>query len=83
MMFKENSALYSTEVERKQGEDTLYVNFLGAPFVPSLSDRPDVRMRVIEFLSDNPGISKIVFFAKKLPLSLRTSKSFGRNSSGL
>ena len=31
------NTLYSYEVKREGGEDALYVNYIGAPFVPSLS----------------------------------------------
>ncbi len=65
MIFKENAPLYATEVERKQGEDVLYVNFLRAPFVPSLADNPSVMSNVIEFLADNPSISRIVFVQQR------------------
>ena len=37
MIFK-NQELYATEIERKQGEAILYINYLGAPYVPSIAD---------------------------------------------
>lgn len=65
MIFKENSALYATEIERKQGEDILYVNFMKAGFVPSISDSPDIMARMIDFLVENPGIARIVFVQQR------------------
>ncbi|MEK6825836.1 MAG: type II/IV secretion system ATPase subunit [Nanoarchaeota archaeon] len=65
MFFNENSPLYATEVQRKQGEEILYVNFLKASFVPSLADSPDVMARVVDLLSENPSISRIVFVQQR------------------
>jgi hypothetical protein len=61
MQFKPGSPLYATEVEREQGEDVLYINTLGAPLVPSISDNPLIMARSIEYLADNPNVSRIVF----------------------
>ena len=33
---------FPIEVQRKGGEDILYIDFKNAPFSPSLSDNPDV-----------------------------------------
>ena len=38
MQFKEGTPLYAYEVQREGGEDVLYINYLGAGFVPSLSE---------------------------------------------
>ncbi|MDP3881511.1 MAG: type II/IV secretion system ATPase subunit [Nanoarchaeota archaeon] len=65
MIFKEGAPLYATEVERKQGEDTLYVNFLNASFVPNIADNPDVMARTIDFLLENPGLSRVVFVQQR------------------
>jgi len=42
MQFREGTPLYSYEVQREGGEDILYINYFGAPFVPNISDSPDV-----------------------------------------
>ena len=42
MQFKSETPLYSYEVHREGGEDVLYINYLGAPYVPSLSDSAEV-----------------------------------------
>ncbi len=65
MQFKEGSPLYSYEVQREGGEDVLYINYLGAPFVPSLSDSPQVMEKTLEALMENPNISRIVFVQQK------------------
>lgn len=65
MMFKEGSALYAVEVERKQGEEIMYVNYLNAPFAPSLSDMPIVMARTIDSLQENPSVSRVVFVQQR------------------
>ena len=65
MIFKEGTALYSTEVESKQGENVLYVNYLSAPFVPSIADNPIVTARTVDSLIENPNISRIVFVQQR------------------
>ncbi len=65
MIFKENAPLYATEIERRQGEDVLYVNFLRAPFVPSLAENPAVMANVVDLLAENPGVSRIVFVQQR------------------
>jgi type IV secretory pathway ATPase VirB11/archaellum biosynthesis ATPase len=65
MQFKENAPLYSYEVHREGGEDVLYVNYLGAPYVPSLSDSPEVMDRTINALIENPNVSRVVFVQQK------------------
>src|SRR3989344_4961827 len=65
MQFKEGSPLYSYEVQREGGEDILYINYLGAPFVPSLADSPKIMERTIDVLIENPNVSRIVFVQQK------------------
>ena len=65
MQFREGAALYSYEVQREGGEDILYVNYLGAPFVPSLPDYPKVMERTVDVLIENPNVSRIVFVQQK------------------
>ena len=61
MQFKENTPLYSYDVEREGGEDVVYVNYLGAPFVPSLVDSSDVMEKTIDVLIENPNLSPLDF----------------------
>ena len=61
----EGKTLYSYEVKREGGEDILYMNYLGAPFVPSLADSSEVMERTINALEKNPNISRIIFVQQK------------------
>jgi archaeal flagellar protein FlaI len=65
MLFKKGAPLYATEVEREQGEDVLYINTIGAPFVPSIAEDPSIMLRTIDFLADNPNVSRIVFVQQR------------------
>lgn len=62
---REEKELYSSEVRREGGEDVLYVNYIGAPFVPNLADYPDIMERTVDLLIENPGVSRIVFVQQK------------------
>jgi len=62
---QEGKALYSYEIKREGGEDTLYMNYLGAPFVPSLADSPEVMGRAVDALIENPNVSRIIFVQQK------------------
>jgi len=42
--------LYSYEIRREGIEDVLHINYLGAPFVPSLSDYPEVMFLIFPVL---------------------------------
>ena len=65
MQFKEGTQLYSSEVQREAGEDVLYINYLGAPFVPNLAESPDVMEKTFDLLIENPNVSRIVFVQQK------------------
>jgi type IV secretory pathway ATPase VirB11/archaellum biosynthesis ATPase len=65
MLFKENSPVYATEVERQQGESILYVNFLGASFVPSIAGDGNIMAKTIDLLGENSGISRVVFIQQR------------------
>lgn len=60
-----NTPLYSHEVKREGGQDILYINYLGAPFVPNLADSGAVMERTIDVLIENPNVSRIVFEQQK------------------
>lgn len=64
MIFK-NQALYATEIEKKQGETILYINYLGAPYVPSIADNASDMARVIDLLAENPNVSRVVFVQQR------------------
>ena len=61
MEFDEKTNLYAYEVKREGGEDVLYINYLGAPFVPSLAEYPEVMGSTVDILVEAPNISRIVF----------------------
>jgi type IV secretory pathway ATPase VirB11/archaellum biosynthesis ATPase len=65
MLFKPNTPLYSYEVQKESGEDVLYVNYLGAPYVPSLASSEEVMSRTVDLLIDNPNVSRIVFVQQR------------------
>jgi len=65
MQFKEGTPVFSCELEREGGEDILYINYLGAPYVPSLADSKEVMARTIDALIENPNVSRIVFVQQK------------------
>ncbi len=65
MMFKPNTPLYSYEVIRESGENVMYVNYLGANFVPSLIDSPIVMARTLDNLKEDSNISRIVFVQQR------------------
>lgn len=65
MEFAKNQPLYSYEVKREGGEDILYINYVGAPFVPSLAEYPQVMEHTVSILTDNPNVSRIIFVQQK------------------
>lgn len=65
MQLKKEKPLYSYEVQREGEEDILYINYLGAPYVPSISDYPEVMERTIDALVENPNVSRIVLVQQK------------------
>jgi len=65
MQFEKEAKLYSYEVQREGGEDVIYINYLGAPFVPNLSDYPEIMEKTIDLLIENPNVSRIVFVQQK------------------
>ncbi len=65
MLFKPGTPIYAYEVEREADQDVLYINYLGAPFVPNIADSYDVMSRVIDYLIKTPNISRIVFVQQR------------------
>ncbi|MFA5071418.1 MAG: ATPase, T2SS/T4P/T4SS family [Candidatus Pacearchaeota archaeon] len=61
----EADKLYSHSIRREGGEDILYVNYLGAPFVPNLAMSSEVMSRTIDALIENPGVSRIILSQQK------------------
>lgn len=65
MQFEKGAKLYSYLVQREGAEDVLYFNYKGAPYSPSLSDRPEVMERTIDALMENSNVSRVVFVQEK------------------
>ena len=65
MMFKPDTPLYSYEVIRESSENVMYVNYLGANFVPSLIDSPIVMARTLDNLREDSNVSRIVFVQQR------------------
>src|SRR3989344_2212692 len=65
MIFKDNAALYASEIDRKQGEDVLYINYLTAPFVPSIADNTSDMARVIDLISENSSIARVILVQQR------------------
>ena len=65
MMFKSDTPLYSYEVVREIGENVMYINSLGARFVPSLIDSAEVMGKTIDNLKEDPNIARIVFVQQR------------------
>ena len=57
--------LYSYNVRREGGEDILYINFLGAPFVPDIASSGEVMSRVVDALIENPSVSRVILSQQK------------------
>src|SRR3990167_4724912 len=65
MLFKPNSPVYSTEMQKVQGEDVLYVNVIGAAAVPSIAENPAIMARTVDLLTENPTVSRFVFVQQR------------------
>jgi archaeal flagellar protein FlaI len=65
MAFDQKTKTYSYEVRREGAEDVLYVNYLGAPYSPSISEYPEVMERTMDYLMENSNVSRIVFVQQK------------------
>ncbi|MEI6058411.1 MAG: type II/IV secretion system ATPase subunit [archaeon] len=65
MMFKQGTPLYSYEVVKEAGESVMYINYLGASFVPSLADSAEVFSRTVDNLKEDANVSRIVFVQQR------------------
>ena len=65
MVFKLNAPLYSLELQRKEGETILYINYMGAPVVPEIADSAEVMARVIDALIENPEVGRIILVQQR------------------
>ena len=65
MMFKKETALYGYEVIREAGQEAIYLNYLGASYVPNLAESSEVMSRVIDALIESPNVSRVVFVQQR------------------
>ena len=65
MLFKPGTALYAYEIARESGSKILYVNYMGANFVPSIAESSDVMSRTIDNLKEDSNVSRIVFVQQR------------------
>ena len=65
MKFDRDSPMYSYEVTREGGEDVLYINYVGSPYVPDLAGSPGIMERAVDVLIENSNVSRIVFVQQK------------------
>jgi len=65
MEFSKDTPLYGYETRKEGGEDVLYINYMGAPYVPRLEDSEEVMSRTMDTLVENPNVSRIVFVQQK------------------
>src|SRR3989344_4311797 len=65
MKFEKGGKLYSYSVQKEGGEDVMYINYIGAPFVPSMADYPEVMEMTVDALIESPNVSRIVFVQQK------------------
>jgi len=56
---------FSYKIKREAGEDVLYVNCMGANFVPNLAEHPEIMSRTIDILIENSNASRIIFVQQK------------------
>jgi len=65
MLFKKGAVLYSYEVQRESGENVIYVNYLGAPDIPSIAKSPEVMTRAIDLFIESPNASRLVLVQQR------------------
>lgn len=57
--------MYAVEIDHKEGENIMYINYFGAPFVPSLARYGEVMARTISSIIENPNVSRVVFVQQR------------------
>jgi len=65
MIFREGTVVYDYEVVREAGQDIMYINYMGATIVPSISDSAVCMARTIDSLIESPNISRVVFVQQR------------------
>lgn len=65
MLFEKGTKLYSYEVRNEAGENIAYVNYLGAPYIPSIAYSSEVMARAIDLLIESPNVARIVLVQQR------------------
>jgi len=65
MLFKPGTPLYAFEVEKEAEQDVIYINFLGASYVPDIASSGEVFSLVVDYLIKTPNISRVVFVQQR------------------
>jgi len=65
MLFKKGTQLYAFEVIREAGQNVMYINYLGAPYVPDLAESGEIMARTIDTLMQSPNVSRVVFVQQR------------------
>src|SRR3989344_4163214 len=65
MQFKEGAQVFSYEIQREGGEDVMYLNYMGAPYVPNLAVSGEVMARTVDALVESSNVSRIVFVQQR------------------
>ncbi|MFA5020286.1 MAG: type II/IV secretion system ATPase subunit [Candidatus Pacearchaeota archaeon] len=65
MLFEKGAKIYSYEIRRESGENTAFINYLGAPFIPLLSASGEVMARIIDLLIASPNVSRVVLVQQR------------------
>jgi len=65
MLFKPGTPVYAYELVREGISQVIYINYLGANFVPDIADNAEIMARTVELLIESPNISRIVFVQQR------------------
>ncbi|MFA5992393.1 MAG: type II/IV secretion system ATPase subunit [Candidatus Pacearchaeota archaeon] len=65
MLFDKTTKLYAYEIRNESGQNVAYVNYLGAPYIPSIAAIPEVMVRTVDLLIESQNITRIVFVQQR------------------
>ena len=65
MLFKPGTQLYAYEIIREADSQVMYVNYLGANYVPNIAEYPDIMARSVDLLIEAPNISRVIFIQQR------------------
>ena len=65
MLFKKGTKLYSFEVVREAGQNVMYINYLGAPYIPDIAENSEVMGRTVDTLIQSPNVSRFIFVQQR------------------